>query len=119
MSILYASNRYLATVKRVIDGDTVELVVDLGLRVSTTVAVRILGIDAPEVVGAEREAGLASKAGLEAILAEAGVVMIVDFQKPKKSFDRWLASIELSINGDVRDLASLMVERGLATWAAS
>jgi len=37
------------TVVRVIDGDTVELIVDLGFRVETRIHLRLEGIDAPEL----------------------------------------------------------------------
>lgn len=48
---------YRATLDRVIDGDTVDLDVDLGFFVTVRVRVRLLGVNAPEKFGPEREAG--------------------------------------------------------------
>lgn len=39
---------YKATVKRVIDGDTVDAVVDLGFKVAYSCRIRLAGIDTPE-----------------------------------------------------------------------
>ena len=39
---------YKATVKRVIDGDTVDAIVDLGFKVAYSCRVRLAGIDTPE-----------------------------------------------------------------------
>lgn len=36
------------TMKRVIDGDSVEIIADLGFGVAATVSVRLLGVDTPE-----------------------------------------------------------------------
>jgi micrococcal nuclease len=39
---------YRAKLKRVVDGDTVDFVVDLGFHVHTTIRTRLLGVDTPE-----------------------------------------------------------------------
>lgn len=39
---------YRARVKRIVDGDTVDFVVDLGFSVHTTIRTRLLGVDTPE-----------------------------------------------------------------------
>ncbi len=57
---------YPARVTAVVDGDTVEAVVDLGLDTARTVRVRLAGIDAPEVRGPTRLEGLVSGAWLRA-----------------------------------------------------
>ena len=48
---------YTCELDRVVDGDTVDLVVDLGFRVQTRGRVRLLGFDAPEPRGDTREEG--------------------------------------------------------------
>lgn len=50
------------TVVRVIDGDTLMVRCDLGFGLYALLDVRLAGLDAPEVVGAERAAGLAATA---------------------------------------------------------
>lgn len=47
---------------RVIDGDTVEVTLNLGFNLTITSNVRLYGINTPEVRGEEKEEGLAVKA---------------------------------------------------------
>jgi micrococcal nuclease len=39
---------YRARVKRVVDGDTIDFVVDLGFSIHITIRTRLLGVDTPE-----------------------------------------------------------------------
>jgi micrococcal nuclease len=67
-----ASYTYNALVVRVVDGDTVDVEVDLGFDVVRRERLRLLGINAPEVHGAgaeERARGLAAANVLSALLA--------------------------------------------------
>ena len=52
---------YQARVIRVIDGDTIELDIDLGCHVHVTRMARLRGVNCPELTGDNREAGLAAK----------------------------------------------------------
>ena len=67
----YGENRYRAEVVRWVDGDTVELMVDLGQSVCVKGKYRLARIDAPEirkragVTDQEKAAGLALLADLE------------------------------------------------------
>jgi endonuclease YncB( thermonuclease family) len=54
-----------AEVARAVDGDTLEVVIDLGFEVSTRIRVRLAYIDAPEVVGESRAWGVAARMKLE------------------------------------------------------
>jgi endonuclease YncB( thermonuclease family) len=49
---------YPFTLVRIIDGDSVEGIADLGFHLSRRVTVRINGINAPERTGPEKDAGL-------------------------------------------------------------
>jgi endonuclease YncB( thermonuclease family) len=57
---------YRAWVYRVLDGDTVEAVVDLGFGFATTQTLRLRGIDAPEILTAD---GREAKKFLESVIA--------------------------------------------------
>jgi len=46
---------------KVVDGDTIDLLVDLGFRVQLNVRVRLEGINTPEIRGPERQEGLRFK----------------------------------------------------------
>jgi micrococcal nuclease len=47
--------RYRATCWKVVDGDTVDLDIDMGLRVFSRQRMRLLGLDAPEIYGVKEE----------------------------------------------------------------
>lgn len=78
---------YAATVERVIDGDSYVLSVSLGFGVSIRVAVRLRGIDTPELPTPE---GLKAKAAAETLL-RSGLVTI----KPtgQQTFARWVSDV--------------------------
>ena len=62
---------YKAKLDRIIDGDTVDAVIDLGFDVSVHKRIRLAGIDTPESRTRdleEKERGLASKARLEVMV---------------------------------------------------
>ena len=66
---------YNAKLDRVVDGDTVDAMIDLGLDTWVFKRIRLLGIDAPETRTrdlVEKEAGFKTKARVEALLGPAG-----------------------------------------------
>lgn len=87
---------YHASLVRVIDGDTVVMVVDLGFTVSVNIEFRLLGINAPEMKGTSKVAGQAAKAHLEQLLAQ-GSLSLKSEQAPKTDkYGRWLADITVT-----------------------
>ena len=63
-----AGQMYDVEIIRVIDGDTVELVVNVGLGLYFRDVARLYGINAPETRGKEKVAGKASKEALISIV---------------------------------------------------
>ena len=66
---------YNAKLDRVVDGDTVDAHIDLGFHTTIFKRIRLEGIDAPETRTrdlVEKEAGLRTKARLEALLGPPG-----------------------------------------------
>jgi len=85
---------YRGIVTRVVDGDTVEILCDLGMYIKRTIRVRIDGYDAPELFRGtteERAAGQVWKERLEALVLNQAVLLRTE--KDKKSFDRYIAAI--------------------------
>lgn len=99
---------YNATVVRVVDGDTVDIDVDLGLRVHTEARCRLLGLNAPEK---RTEEGRQSAAFLAGLLPAGAAVRIRTQKDRTEKYGRWLAQVFL---GEA-DVGAQMVERGLAT----
>lgn len=103
---------YRAKVERVVDGDTVDVVVDLGFDVHVRQRLRLLGINAPEKTGPTREAGYAARDYLAELLG-AGPVTVSTSTDAREKYGRYLAWI---IAGGVR-VNQAMVEAGHAVRA--
>ena len=95
---------YQAKLIEVIDGDTVDLLIDVGLEIHKRERCRLYGIDAPEM---PTEAGKAAKAHLESLLGAATGELFVATRKmtrkPKEKTDkygRYLAILYYT-NGDM------------------
>lgn len=83
-SVLYW---YKGTVKRIVDGDTIELTIDLGFRIEITDNFRLFGINAPETRGATKEAGDAATAYLESLIPP-GTELFISTEKNRKGDDQ-------------------------------
>lgn len=73
------------------DGDTVDLLVDLGFRLTSTQRFRLLDVDCPELRGEERERGLEAKNFVQGLLPVGAEVVVVSEKTGK--WGRWLARI--------------------------
>jgi len=89
-TIPFPAHPYRAKVERVVDGDTIVVIIDLGLDVSTTVHVRLDGINAPEIIGASHEQGAAAKKWLTDYLPSGTEVLV---NVTGKSFARWVGQM--------------------------
>ncbi len=107
--------RYRATVRHVIDGDTVALVLDLRDSVYRRRNVRLLDVNTPEVVGETRAAGLEAKAFLERLLPP-GLAVCVRTHKYRTTFERLLGEVFAEAEpGELRNVGDALVEAGHAT----
>jgi endonuclease YncB( thermonuclease family) len=104
---------------RVYDGDTImDMYVDVGFGIHFVINGRLLDINAPEVRGVEREAGLKAQRYLEGALTAATLVEIVttrpaNVRQPiakKGKYGRWL----IEVYADGVNLNEKLVSRGLA-----
>lgn len=101
---------------RVVDGDTVDLNIDLGFGIYTRQRFRIGGINAPEPRGEERDAGLEASAFLVDMLEDAHSITI-QTSKEKGKYGRYIADIFVGDgSGDLYNVAQLMVEAGHAIF---
>ena len=100
---LYAFGPYRAICRHVVDGDTYDFLVDLGFNEYRYATVRLLGVNAPEVTGATKEAGLASKAYVMTVLP-VGAPCVV----------RTVPDVTSVTLPDGRDLAGVLIAGGYA-----
>jgi len=89
-----------AVVKKVIDGDTVDLLMDLGCDIAINLRCRLDGINAPEKNTA---AGQVAKTWLTEKIPPATSVVVQTVKDKKEKFGRYLARVylpdnELSLN---------------------
>jgi len=89
---------YNATVIKVVDGDTVDVLLDLGFDVKTQQRLRLARIDAPSIKTTE---GKNTKAFVQALFDKNPNVLV----KTKKTdkYGRYLAEVE-TIDGNLSDL---------------
>ena len=103
-----------AAVVRVVDGDTVQVVVEVWFRTMVSVAVRIKGIDTPETSAQkcvkERDLGVQATALTSQLLPKGSMVILKDVQEDKYS-GRVDAHI-ITMNG--ASVADILVKQGLA-----
>lgn len=104
---------YRAVIKRVVDGDTLYVMISTGFNQYLYESLRLRGVDAPELrkgTAAERARGRLAKEFLET-LAPPGTPCVVTTYKDRQSFGRYIADVLLP--GE-RDIAEEMVKAGHA-----
>lgn len=92
---------YDCEVLRVVDGDTVDLRIDLGLSISSVQRVRLYGINAPEKRGKTRDAGNAATDHLKQLIASNRSIQVETFQDKQGKYGRYLATLIGSESGDL------------------
>lgn len=98
---------YHATVTRVIDGDTAEVVIDLGFGVSFATTARFLGVNAPEMKGPTKPAATISRDRVKALI-EGKAVTVQSHEVD--SFRRCLSTIWV----DGLNVSDWLLKEGLA-----
>jgi len=105
---------YACTIDRVVDGDTIIVDADLGLRAHLTMPVRVYGMNAPEH---GTPAGAIATAAASALLPPGSNVTIRTHKATAnqgfEKFGRWLAEIFLP---DGRSFAEVMIAAGNAVF---
>lgn len=97
---------YRATLSRIVDGDTFDLEIDLGLRVLTRARVRLRGVDTPETYGVKQESaewqrGQAAKQFVTQWFAARGSELTIrTFRDEAGKYGRWLVEIEDPDSGE-------------------
>jgi micrococcal nuclease len=104
---------YKATIVNVVDGDTVDAIIDLGFNIQIKERLRLYGIDTPEIRTKdleEKEKGFAAKDFVkEAILNKE---VMIDTTKGTGKFGRYLATIYYGENNT--NLNEELLEKGYA-----
>tara|TARA_Y100000310_G_C20486718_1_gene717214 strand:- start:392 stop:760 length:369 start_codon:yes stop_codon:yes gene_type:complete len=108
---------YKATVTRVVDGDTVDLEVDLGMNIFVKERVRLARINTPETYGVKKDSE-EYKAGIKAKerlieLVENKQVAIETIKDKKGKYGRYIAELYV-FEEDWFSVNTLLLDEGLA-----
>ena len=109
---------YKAIVKKVYDGDTITVDIDLGFGFWVKKqSLRLLGINTPEISGIERPEGLLAKEALLKWIPLESEITIRTYKDAKEKYGRWLAEIFVPDEADHNNLLSInerLVDQGFA-----
>ncbi|MCK3685035.1 thermonuclease family protein [Maribellus sp. YY47] len=111
---------YHTKVDRVVDGDTMDLVIDLGFKITTLQRIRLRGINTPETYNVKRDSeeykkGMEAKEYVVQRMEDNNYEVIVETNKDVGKFGRYIGIIRFSdspvtLNDD-------LVAKGLAVVA--
>ena len=106
---------YKATIRRVVDGDTVDVTLDLGFNIMYNSRIRLLGIDTPESRTRdleEKKRGLAAKDRVKELCPVGSSITLKTTKDGRGKFGRILG--EIFVPGAVQSINQLLVEEGHA-----
>lgn len=115
--------RFEAEVIRVLDGDTIEVRIDMGFNASFRTLVRMARINTPELHGATAAAGQRAKQRVQELLpvGTGEKVFLQTYKDGSDKYGRYLADVH--VDGVVSEhagnticLNDLLVSEGLATY---
>lgn len=98
---------YLAKIYKVIDGDTVDLIVDLGFFTYKIIRTRLRNINSPEI---KEESGRIARDALREYLPVGTGIGVTTYKDPTDKYGRWLAT--LNYNG--KDVGEWLIENNYA-----
>lgn len=106
----YSNYVYRGRCVRVVDGDTYDILCDLGFGVYHKIRVRLRGVDTPEKYGANAcDEGKAISELVHGILFDQEV-MVRTYKNAPSSFNRWVADVFFhDENGTVINLGKFLV----------
>ena len=108
---------YRATVERVVDGDTVDVDIDLGFEVHIKARVRLYGIDTPEVRTRdleEKERGIAASNRLKELIKERNLILASEKFNSKGKYGRILATLLIETSQGRQNVNEILLEEGHA-----
>jgi micrococcal nuclease len=111
--------QYKATVERIVDGDTIDVVIDLGFKITTFQRIRLAKINTPETYNVKRDSeeyqkGLASKQYVEQRIAANNNQILLETEKVTEKYGRYIGTIILA--DSTTTLNDELVEKGLAKY---
>jgi micrococcal nuclease len=123
------SYEFPVVITRIIDGDTVDALIDIGFKIKYHERIRLLGLDTPESRTSnkkEKVLGLEAKARIKELISSANViprkkgkkdVILKTSKDGKGKFGRILGEIWINSNtGDPFNVNQALIDEGHARW---
>jgi len=104
---------YKALVLDVYDGDTITVEIDLGFNIRFTEKVRLFGINAPEMKGADKPKGIKSRDALRKMILKKEVIIKTE-KDEKEKYGRYLGTIFIEKNSKWICMNNWLVENKFA-----
>ena len=110
---------YKAKVEKVVDGDTFDVVIDLGFKITTNQRIRMSGINTPETYNVKKDSeeyqkGMASKMYMEQRLAANNYEIELETEKTTEKYGRYLGTVKLADSAVT--LNDELVQKGFAAY---
>ncbi len=111
--------QYKATIERIVDGDTIDVIIDLGFKITTNQRIRLANINTPETYNVKRDSeeyakGIEAKLFVEQRIAANNFEAIVETDKDVGKYGRYIGTIRLADNEIT--LNDELVKMGLAEY---
>lgn len=100
-----------AKVVRVIDGDTIEVDIDLGFYSTIRQRIRLLRVNCDEIVGINSQSGLESKIFTESKVLNKDIYLVTE---KTDTFSRWLGEVYFYENDQLKNLSDELLKNNLA-----
>ena len=106
---------YKAELIRIVDGDTYDLDIDLGMGVHRHERIRLADVNTPETYGVKKDsdeylAGLEAKVHVQESFAMADAIVVRTKKDKKGKYGRYIADVLLYKDGEEWSLAESLVE---------
>ncbi len=110
---------YKAKVEKVVDGDTIDVIIDLGFKITTFQRIRFARINTPETFNVKKDSeeykkGMAAKQYIEQRLAANNNECELATEKTTEKYGRYLGTVKLA-DSEV-NLNDELVAKGLAIY---
>jgi micrococcal nuclease len=106
---------YRAEVKKIVDADTIDVLIDLGFGIHATKRLRFLLIDTWEVRGEEREQGLIAKDRLTQLIDDAEKVYVQTIMDAEGKYGRVLAWVWTENQDLLLSVNEILLDEGHGT----
>jgi micrococcal nuclease len=112
--------KYTAKITRIVDGDTFDIIIDLGFKITTNQRIRLQGINTPETYNVKKTSeeyrkGLAAKEFAQQRVAANNYEAVIETEKDTGKYGRYIATVWLA--DSTTSLNAELVEKGFAVIA--